>query len=543
MRASGPDLCWLGGLLALGLALYSSVCRLWWTYDDLFVLHLARTHSWREILFSPELWQGLPSRMFTPLLLLSFKVDAGLFGLHPGAFYVHHLVILFGGTVVLYLALRRRLPPSSSGLMAALFLLGLPVAAWSLRLSCRHYLEGFLLAGVSVLAFETATASERRSAILSASSYFLSMLGKEIFVPLPVLLFFLAQGDFRSKLIRLRYHGLALVVYLVWRFGMLGALVGGYGWTIRREELGRLALGLPVEAVLLLLPPSRALAVVLASAAGILVAAALWTYPRSRGPALVMTAVVLAPLLPVAKALEPRFAALLWLAVCVLAIVGASSLVTRPRFGQGSATCGVAVLVVASVGSNRLDWARSMALFDRMSAEGRGFVTMRPGDLLRKPAIPAGAMEQTRWLRETLGFPAGAFWFADDIYPCMNAIAGRVWEYRDANRSLVPLTPRQVDDLSSYCRSIRRDAPLSARFNQADNAIFWELGPYREGAYSLVFDAGAQAFPVRSRDGYQVSAGEFVTMVRYRSPEGWTTYSPPLTVDLRLGQPFVWHRP
>ena len=76
---AGPDAFWIGGLLALGVLLYSAVVRLWWTYDDPFILRLALTHSWREILFSPKLWQGLPSRMFTPLLLLSFQGDAALF--------------------------------------------------------------------------------------------------------------------------------------------------------------------------------------------------------------------------------------------------------------------------------------------------------------------------------------------------------------------------------------------------------------------------------------------------------------------------------
>ncbi|HKD10459.1 MAG TPA: hypothetical protein VKE50_00215, partial [Thermoanaerobaculia bacterium] len=62
------------------------------------------------------------------------------------------------------------------------------------------------------------------------------------------------------------------------------------------------------------------------------------------------------------------------------------------------------------------------------------------------------------------------------------------------------------------------------------------------GRYWLVFDRGVEAFPVPRDGGYQTSPGVLSLMLRYQSPEGWTTYSPQLTIDFQASPRYRWER-
>ena len=85
---------------------------------------------------------------------------------------------------------------------------------------------------------------------------------------------------------------------------------------------------------------------------------------------------------------------------------------------------------------------------------------------------------------------------------------------------------------------------MTVEMHAAGRTLHWTLGPYREGTYSFVLGDGIQAFPMPSYGGFQLrQAGALSLRVKYRSPEGWTTYSPELKMDFTRAPSFRWSRP
>ena len=131
--------------------LYGRVLRLWWTNDDFYALHVLHGRSLAEAFLSPGVWRQ--SRMFTPLLMLSFDADLLAFGLRPEAFYAHQLVALAAAAAALVAVLRLWLPWTLALLAALLFLAGVPTIAWAQELLVRHYAEGLILAAFATRLF------------------------------------------------------------------------------------------------------------------------------------------------------------------------------------------------------------------------------------------------------------------------------------------------------------------------------------------------------------------------------------------------------
>ena len=240
---TGPILASLALVAVVGM-LYGNATRLWWTLDDFYCIRFLHEHAPLSYLFSPDLWRQ--HRMFTPLLLLSYQADALAFGFRPQPFYVHQLAALAATAAALFCVLRLWLVPRVAFAAALLFLLGAPVVAWVPELLVRHYVEGLLCALLSVACFIACVRGKRPGlSLLSAALYFAAMLAKEVYVPLVALLLLLPEGDLRLRVRRARPHFVSLVVYLVWRYAMLGTFAGGYGWTVRPEELPGLGFALP----------------------------------------------------------------------------------------------------------------------------------------------------------------------------------------------------------------------------------------------------------------------------------------------------------
>jgi len=393
----------LGG--AVGL-LHGRAAGLWWTNDDFYAIHLLWKKSVPEALLSTGAWRQ--SRMFTPLLLVSFDADLHAFGLRPRVFYAHQLAALAGAAAALYVALRLWLPRGAALVASLLFLCGVPTIAWSRELLVRQYAEGLILAALATRLFVLSVRRDRAApAWGSALLYLGAMLEKEVYVPLVALLVLLPESDARRRLRRLVPHGVAVAAYVAARWAVLGTPGGGYGWTVRAGELPGVIARLPAAAARSLLSGSAWDWVLLvALAAG--VAAALWVSGR-RGAGLFAAALVLAlaPVVPVAKAFQDRYAGLAWVAVCAAFGFGCAALARRGRApaaaGLAASALVAAVLVQRRAGESR--WATA----ERMSAEGMSFMGMSAGEHLRHPAIPPAAMVELRWLKEDgLGRARGA---------------------------------------------------------------------------------------------------------------------------------------
>jgi len=129
----------------------------------------------------------------------------------------------------------------------------------------------------------------------------------------------------------------------------------------------------------------------------------------------------------------------------------------------------------------------------------------------------------------------------DDLALCTNnRPVARVFQYEESQH--------EVRDIGKYeirasCRSIRT-MPLSARVTfEEPGSFFWDLGPYRNGAYAFVLGDGKQAYDVPREGGFRSpNLPALAIRVRYRSPAGWTTYSPQFYVDMRKRQPITFER-
>ncbi len=550
MRRALPDLSLAALLAVFGGLVYHRALGLWLTYDDFFHLHYLYTSTPAEYLLDPEVWQRLPFKMITPLLFLSFDLDLALFGLDAHAFLVHQLVSFGLCAAAFYLVLRLWLPRAWSAFAAVLFVLGPVTVSIAPLLMVRHYVETTLLCliavGLHVLAVRgRGMMMAMMMAIVSAVFYLLAMLAKEIAVPLVFLLLLLPEGTLRRRLSLAVPHAAAFVLYLAYRLYMLGTMTGGYGWLVDPIDLPRLALFLPVKigAELLGRPSAASWAMLIALLAGLVI-----VLLKGRAAALLVgTSILLAllPILPVSTEMVPRYALPAWM-VLVVAFPFAMRDLGKRGGAVRLAGLGLAVIAASGVLLAHLDAREAtIARVERMSAENRAFLEMGPGDFLRTPLSPPATMGELAWLKtDLLKKRPGAGWFYDDLFVCVKPGLARVWTWDPAQRRVEDMTASLPRLRRRHCNAIREQAPLTVEMHAAGRTLHWTLGPYRKGTWSFVLGDGLQAFPMPANGGFQLRrAGALSLRVKYRSPEGWTTYSPELKMDFTRKPSFRWARP
>jgi hypothetical protein len=516
-------------LAAAVVLLYRKVTRLWWTFDDAYLIHIASVRRWTEYFTNGEVWRSMPQHLFTPLLTASYDSELSAFALNARRWYTVQLIELALAAIAIYFALRLWLAiaPALGGTL--LFVAGVPLCSVVTELMLVHYIESITLAAIATILFVRGLRDGRAWLILLSSIVYLAaMLAKEIAVPLPLLLVALPDSDLRARIRALVPHGVALVVYAIWRYEMLHMLFGGYGWAVTS-----------VTALIATLPWKVALA--FGPAAAVMLAGIIWPLRSRRGVILFVIGglIAVAPIAPVSSHMERRFAVAAWLWWCVAFSVGAARL--RPR--MMNAALGLAL--VAVVVNNRYEWKSVFATSLRMSDEARVFFDAGADTLVRAPAVPPAAMGELRWLKEEYNHrPGGTGWFYDDIYLCEHDVAAKhILQFDERTRSVNDVTPHIASIKSAYCGSIRRDAPVSADFHYRDETLRWRFGPYHDGTWRVILGGGIQAFDVPAEEAFRLGDLPGISMrVRYMSPEGWATYSPELTLDFVHHPDFAWHR-
>lgn len=538
------------GLVALGLAslpglLFHRVLDLWWLADDFFNLRYVHAYGPLQYGFEPAVWHRLPFRMLTPLLFASLDLDLDLFGLRPRWFYFHQLAAAGLATAALYLVLRLWLPRTWAAAGAGIFWLGPAAGSLVGLLMVRHYIEAIPLAVGAVGALVLAVRQGSRGwSLASALLYLAACLEKEIAVPLPFLLALLPEGGLGERFRRLRPHAAVLGLYLALRLWMLGTFLGGYGWAVEPGGWPRLAVLLPGKLLAELAghAPSGWVLVAILGGAGAAYALAVRRRAAATG-ALALLAVL--PVLPVSTEMEPRYALALWLLAVVLFAFAGRALAARGGRGRAAAGTLLVVVLLAGLFTHVTVWGERLASLERMSTENRAFLRLAPGDLLRKPlGYPASMAELARFKTEMLGLPAGAGWFYDDLYLSTRSEGlRRVWEYDPSARRVVDVTA-SVPALRRRHRSATRgEASLTARLHHEGETLFWRLGPYGAGSYAFVLANGVRVFEVPQRGGFQLPGWTGISFrVRYRSPEGWVTYSPELSMDFERHPSLRWRR-
>ncbi len=492
-------------LVAVTIALYRKAIRLWWILDDPGNLHAALTRPWTDALHAAQ-----------PFLLASHEALLRLAGLDPDLWYRVQVGLIALAAIALFLTLRLLLGtlPSLGG--ALLFVAGPPLCVAATQLRTIDALEAIILGAVSVGVY--LLAFHRQSflfELLSAVLYFLAMVANPLAIPLPLLLFLVPEKPLRVRVRHLLMHGVALLGLLVWRRPAFG--LSGSPWSLLTALtgdgvfFGSIALAILAIGVVFGLRSHRGRVIALGG----------------------LAAVSLAQLLGA----QDAFAAWLW--ICVAFSAGAASLSISPRVVVFVAA--IAAVIVA----NRQEWTAEHARARRMGDEARVFMNLDGASLLRKPAIPPTTMAELRWLKEShLRRALGAGWFYDDLYLCEHFLRGRhIYEYHEAMRQVVEVTARIPDFAEAYCGKIRDDVPLRAEFHHRGETLYWRLGPYADGKYSVLIDEGVQAFEARRDDGRRFAGVPGVSLrIRYDSPAGWITYSPEIALDFAKQPDFTWHR-
>lgn len=515
--------------------LYQSVVRLWWTYDDAFLLRYASTHPPRGYFFTPSVWQEIPNRLFTPLLPLIYDWDLALFRFDPASHYVHHLADLSVCALLFYAMLRLWHRPLASATAVTAFFLGTPMVEWASQLMVRHYVYALSACFLTIITFVRYERDRGRASLaISVASFCVALMAKEFAVLLPAVLWALGRRGVRS----VQWHLLAVALYLAWRWSMLGTLVGGYGWTMTRTELATAALLLPGKMLAAMTARSLPLGLALA-AVFLLLLARLFARPQRLWPLAALFLMAVVPFAPVAKQLELRYCALAWLALVIAALAGAES--------WRAAGYRLLPAVLAAVGMPLLtalhqqQWRATFSVATRMTAEAHAFVGLGAGDILRNPLIPPAAMGETDWIKQfVLRRPPGSRWIYDDFFFCAERPAGRVVEYQRGR--IVDVTPLAAGHARAYCTTLRA-APLSAEFRHRRDTLSWRLGPHEHGRYRFIVANGVQAFDVPREGGFQLPGLPGIALrVRYQSPEGWVTYSPELVLDFARQPDVRWSR-
>jgi hypothetical protein len=522
-------------LLATVVVLYRKAIRLWWMYDDAWMLHVALLRPWKMAFTQGDTWH----RLFTPLLDSTYEALLAIAGLEPGRWHAVQLLLLAACAISIFLALSLYLRTIPAFAGAFLFIAGAPLCTFATQLMLIHCIEALLLGALATAAFVLASRRASNALnIVSALLYLAAMLAKEMLIPLPLLLVVLPERDWRVRARHLVFHLIALIAYLASRRAALGTLAGGYGWAVALHDVPRMVALLPWKIIRTWSGSSLEVGFVALALIAIGAAFAL----RTRAAvvlALLGLAVAVAPILPMSKDVTARLTSAPWLWLCVVFAVGMSKM--KPVAANALFAGAAIALLVA----NRQEWADEFTRSERMSDEARAFMTLDGTSLLRTPSIPPAAMIELQWLKEEhLRGPRGSGWFYDDLYLC-NGVLGdrRIFEYHPTRREVVEVTARIPDLARAYCGSIREKVPLRAEFHHRKESLFWRFGPYSDGRWRVVLAGGLQAFDVPREDGFSLPGVPGLALrVRYQSPEGWVTYSPELTLDFVKRPEMIWKR-
>ena len=535
------DVAFAAAIAALVWVLYRKVTRLWLTYDDAWTLHLAATHTFRELFTSPDVW---PQKLYTPLDKVAYKLQLAWFGLKTERWFTMHLCLAFAAATSIYAAARCWFRPLESFVGAALWVAAVPLCSQTTELGSTHYFQAVVFAGIATALYVRALRAQRFGlALASAALYLLAMFAKETVVPLMVLLLILPERDFRTRARWAAGHAVALIAYLAARYHAIGTLLGGQGWAVEWSEWPSLIVALPRKLILAMAGEGLVIGALLLVVIAIGIAASL----RGRhAVALFIIALLLAvgPIIPVSKQMEQRYAMMPWLCLSIAFVAGVATL--RRRSGAMRATAGVLLVAAPALAAiaNRQEWGYEFARAKRMSDEGRVLFDLPPNGLLRAPIIPPAAIRELNWVKCVYARrEGGAGWFYDDLFLCIHGAAGkRMWQYDARSREVREVTPSIPVIAQRSCSAIRPTAPLAATFRARNGTLFWDLGPYDRGSWRVLIGDGEGAFDVPRHDGFRLPGVDAMALrIGYRSPAGWVTYSPEIMVDFR--RPVTsWHR-
>jgi hypothetical protein len=524
-----------------------------WRGDDTAILAHMLQYSLPEIFFTSPAWQQLSPANLTPWLSFSFRLDYLLAGLNPQVFYLHHMFSLWLIVIVAARLFLLFVDKWLAWLGVLFFVLGTPVLRISDQLFTRHYLEGLLLCLLALYFFLQRQRSGKLAyELLAVLCYALAMTAKEVYVPLGVLLIFLAHGDWRQRLREAAPYVVLIALYVLWRRYMLSGHVGGYA---QASAYLNLEFWKSVATSFLHMPtllfggfaPFIAVPLLGVTVAGLLL------QPRQTVPwALLLAGLVFAPLVPLVAypgiSSADRYLLLPWFLLCFAFIVQAQGLLRLVAqlysgvwFKATAATVCVVLALLLLV--HRLQVQQSETPY-------YAAVDVQMRHVWNSDAttafVPDASIASTFWQVLEMGRmkqrqdPAASIPRAvlDSIF--LDASLP-LYAYATDCRCMRDISATIPDRLAQFNQA-RRTAALALTISNDDGWISWNFGPYTTGTYSVISEAvGNMPLPA-SQPGLRTNIRSGVDFyLRYAAPEGWISYSPLLHLEPD-GEDLTWNR-
>ena len=528
----GRSVALMLALVILAIVIHATALGGFFLYDDPIVLEEAIRQSTPALLFDPAEYTHLSTASFTPVVLLSFKLDWQLHGADPRVFYIDQLLVLIAATLLMYFLLRRYVPDLYAAIGSGVFITSWAAIYAARTLMIRHYVDGLAFALAAMLLW-------RRSKILATILYLLAMLSKEVYAPIP--LFFICQSRFEGRRWRdiardLIAPAIAAVVFLVWRS--------------RMTELTEASELIPGQSKLAALP--RALWVHLTGPEAPMWAQAVWAISigvalalfiwRFRGRAIgVLSAaliVMLLPILPLSANFEWRYSfAFVFFTIAIVTIALGTS---GKRWAIGVITLLFLTTLLTSIPQRRYyeDLTRK-----GIAIEGL-YVWTQPASARALAASSAAwYIDGLKWIRKYDrrgdGPPAVFSPYAItvggmDPARIMTVTGGR----------LVPITSTNTFGTPAEWQATRTrfdpSAPLSVEFAVRNHDAQWRLGP-PAARFVFLTEPGYTAIPIPAVGKQHVPVPrdpQRFRIVREEKDGRWTV-SPSLPIPAE-GNVTVW---
>lgn len=508
-------------LLVVTLA-HTPAARSWWTYDDPQLLLFARKYSLAETLFDPGKYQTLATHAFTPILPLSLELDV-VRGVDSAAIaYAHQIALVALASIFFVILLQRHVPLLLA--LAGGVLLG---SSWMMTyaartLMIRHYVEGLIFALGALLLWRS-----RRPLVVAASAalYLVAMLEKEVYAPLPLLLM---AADVAQKLSvreiarRLIAPSVAAVIYLVWRFCMIGTT--GYGISLEPGDLA----GLPTAIFRALSFSSPVVVAALLIALAVSVIRSL-RGARAASVAFLVLGFILLPIVPVAGNFEWRYGFVASALMIFFAVVAVAQLPLPSRWTLGFLALLSAVSIVVSWRDGKQYEQMNAAMITEGKYVWRGDASGMP----LHATSPGWYLSGLRDLRAIEKRERSPFFFVSPAAALLGVVDPVRVVRADVSGRLVPAAAPTASGRVTHDRTLRFEVELtkhahslSWRFDGPPGAswAFLSLPEYAE--YSLP-PAGSRGVPAAPEQQY---CRILVTL-----PDGRWSATDPLPIPMREG--------
>ena len=511
----GRSLAAILAVMIVAVIIHGNAIRGWWLWDDPQLVIEAIRQPALGTLFDPAEYSHLATHTFTPLLLLSFKTDILVGGLRPAFFYVHQIAALTLAAVLLFLLLRRYVSEEFALAGTAIFLTTWASVYAARMLMIRHYVEGLAFALAALLAWSFG----KRWIALATILYFLAMLSKEVYAPIP--LFFICQSRYDGRPWReiakeMIPPAAALLIFLVWRFYMIG-LLGVSPSVLESSEVTDLP-GTLWEQLIGpgALWPNIIWALVVVTIFGFFIA-------KHRANAIaflmIVAMVVIAPIVPVVATMQWRYSfAFVAFVIAALTIAAGTT---------GRWTIAVLLLLLATTTITSIAQRRyyRQVMGRGIQREGQ-YVWTQPASAPTLAATsPPWYLGGLAWLRKNEGRGESPQFVFSKYAVTVGGFDPHRIVALDRRGAATPV------NWQSGGGNFDPNAPLSVDFAIRHHEARWQLGP-SGGTFVFLTDPGYSAIPIPPDGAQRVASArepQFFRIVREQNDGRWTV-SPRLPI-------------